>query len=196
MAQEIENKEEVVTEEATGEEAAKEKTAEELKAEAEELENKIKSLKSQGKEEELRQNYQRRVDKAKAKLAELEPSDDGESEQAAPKEEVDTRDLIALAKVDIPEDSEKALILKKYKAGGLIKSYAEGLSHPGVKAEFDALDAKATAASVIDESGSDEAKLRSTKEVISSYRSTGEVPSDKKAIEAIAKENLKDMGLL
>jgi hypothetical protein len=191
---EKDKKDEVVTPAEQPKEEPKEKTADELKAEAEELENKIKTLKESGKDIELRNNYQRRVEKARAKLDELEGNPDKDEETTKPKNEVEVRDLITLGKLDIAEDSEKAEILKKYKAGGLIKTYAEGLSHLGIKAEFDALDAKNTAQTVIDENGSDDERLRTTKEVIANYRTSGELPNNPKAIEAVAQANLKEMG--
>lgn len=164
-----------------------EKTYEELKAEAEAAEIKAKESKNVETDEQKRQNMIIRRNKALG----IEPKVD------APKDEngVDTRDLITLGKHDIAENSEKAKILEKYKKGGLIKTYADGLENLGVKAEFDALDAKNSAKTVIDENDTDEVKVKTTKEIVNSYRNSGTVPSDKKAIKAIADDNLKQMGL-
>ena len=165
-----------------------EKTYEELKAEAEAAEIKAKESKNVETDEQKRQNMIIRRNKA---LGINEPKND------APKnsDEVDTRDLITLGKHDIAENSEKAKILEKYKKGGLIKTYADGLENLGVKAEFDALDAKNSAKTVIDENDTDDVKVKTTKEIVNSYRNSGTVPTDKKAIKAIADDNLKQMGL-
>lgn len=166
-----------------------EKTVEELRAEAEAAEAEYKNKRGEVSEDEIRQNMIRRRDKARSKAGDLERGDD---EQPKSKD-LDTRDLITLGKADIAEDSEKAKILARYKAGGLITSYAEGLSHAGVKAEFDALDAQNNAKTVIDENDSPEARLKTTKEVVDSYKKTGEVPEDPTLRKAIAESNLADM---
>lgn len=168
-----------------------EKTAEELKAEAEALEAELKELKEKGQTEEYKNNQLIRLEKARAKKEALLESlkDDKKSG------EVDTRDLITLAKLDIPEDSEKAKILAKYKTAGLINSYSDGLNNVAIKAEFDALDAKNNAKTVIDENDTDDVKIKTTKEIINSYRVKGEVPKDAKLQKAIAEDNLKQMGI-
>lgn len=168
-----------------------EKTAEELKAEAEALESQIKELKEKGESNEYKNNQLIRVQKAREKLQSLSdtPKEDKTSSES------DTRDLITLSKLDIPEDSEKAKILAKYKASGLIKSYAEGLDSVAIKAEFDAIDAKNNAKTVIDENDTDDVKIKTTKEIINSYRVKGEVPKDAKLQKAIAEDNLKQMGI-
>ena len=168
-----------------------EKTAEELKAEAEALEAEIKELKEKGQGDEYKNNQLIRLEKARAKKEALL----GTKEVDKKTDDVDTRDLIILAKNEISEDSEKAKILAKYKAGGLIKDYSDGLNHIAIKAEFEALDAKNNAKTVIDENDSDEVKVKTTKEVINSYRNSGEVPNDPKLQKAIAEDNLKTMGI-
>ena len=168
-----------------------EKTVDELKAEAEEAEKQYKERRDGASEEEIRANMIRRREKAQEKLKALE----SEPIKQSKNDDVDVRDIVTLAKFDISEDSDKAKILAKYKTGGLIKSFKEGLEHAGVKAEFEALDAKNKAKSVIDENDTDEVKQRTTKEVIASYRNTGEVPNDAKLQKAIASDNLKSMGL-
>lgn len=167
-----------------------EKTVDEIKAEAEALENQVKELKTSNteKDEEIKQNMIRRKEKAQEKLekAKLEAQPQAEI--------VETRDLITLSKHDISEDSDKAKILAKYKKGGLISNYTEGLEHAGVKAEFEALDAKNTAKTIIDENSDEETRLKTTKEVVKQYQATGEIPTDPKMQVALARENLKSMG--
>ena len=168
-----------------------EKTAEELKAEAEALEAEIKELKEKGQGDEYKNNQLIRLEKARAKKeALLETKEDQKSDT------VDTRDLITLAKLDIAEDSEKAKILAKYKTAGLINSYTEGLNNIAIKAEFQALDEVNTAKTVIDENNKNsEGYLKTTKEIVNGYRTSGEVPEDPKARDIIAEDNLKKMGL-
>lgn len=171
--------------------ADSEKTAEELKAEAEALEAEIKELKEKGQADEYKNNQLIRLEKARAKKeALLETKEDTKSDT------VDTRDLITLAKLDIAEDSEKAKILAKYKTAGLINSYSEGLNNVAIKAEFQALDEVNTAKTVIDENNKNsEGYLKTTKEIVNGYRTSGEVPEDPKARDIIAEDNLKKMGL-
>lgn len=168
-----------------------EKTAEELKAEAEALEAEVKELKEKGQVDEYKNNQLIRLEKARAKKeALLETKEDTKSDT------VDTRDLITLAKLDIAEDSEKAKILAKYKTAGLINSYSEGLNNIAIKAEFQALDEVNTAKTVIDENNKNsEGYLKTTKEIVNGYRTSGEVPEDPKARDIIAEDNLKKMGL-
>lgn len=184
-----------VKEEAKEETEAKtdtEKTAEELKAEAEALEAEIKELKEKGQSDEYKNNQMIRLEKARAKKeALLETKEDDKKSDT-----VDTRDLITLAKLDIAEDSEKAKILAKYKTAGLINSYTEGLNNIAIKAEFQALDEVNTAKTVIDENNKNsEGYLKTTKEIVNGYRTSGEVPEDPKARDIIAEDNLKKMGL-
>lgn len=171
--------------------ADSEKTAEELKAEAEALEAEVKELKEKGQVDEYKNNQLIRLEKARAKKeALLETKEDTKSDT------VDTRDLITLAKLDIAEDSEKAKILAKYKTAGLINSYSEGLNNVAIKAEFQALDEVNTAKTVIDENNKNsEGYLKTTKEIVNGYRTSGEVPEDPKARDIIAEDNLKKMGL-
>lgn len=193
--------EEVVEDKKEGETEApesKSKTAEELKAEAEAVEAEIKAIQEEKKGDELASNQARRLEKAREKLnrlkAERQEVEDGES-PADTKEDIKVRDLITLGKHDIAEGSEKAKILTKYKKGGIIKDFAEGLTHPGVQAEFAALDAKDKARSVINENDSDDAKLKTKQEVIANYKASGEVPEDPALRKEIADANLKEMGI-
>lgn len=193
--EETANTEEVKIDETTHEEVEAnldEKTVEELKAEAEKLETELKELKEKGSkpsEEELKQNQIRRIEKAQEKLSKFKKSDE------TPVEKIEVRDLITLGKLDISEDSEKAEILAKYKKGGLIKDYASGLEHAGVKAEFQALDERNTAKTVIDENADEETRLKTTKEMVAQYKASGEIPEDPKLKDALVRDNLKSMGL-
>ena len=187
-----EKKVEEVKEEVKETKADNEKTAEELKAEAEALEKEVKELKEKGQTDEYKNNQLIRLEKARAKKeALLETTKDDKKS-----DEVDTRDLITLAKLDIAEDSDKAKILAKYKNAGLINSYTEGLNNIAIKAEFEALDAENTAKTVIDENNKNsEGYIKTSKEIVNSYRTSGEVPEDSKAQNIIAEDNLKKMGL-
>lgn len=169
-----------------------EKTAEELKAEAEALEAEVKELKEKGQTDEYKTNQLIRLEKARAKKEALLEA----TKEVKKSDEVDTRDLITLAKLDIQEDSEKAKILAKYKNAGLINSYSEGLNNIAIKAEFEALDAENTAKTVIDENNKNsEGYIKTSKEIVNGYRTSGEVPADPKAQEIIAEDSLKRMGL-
>lgn len=168
-----------------------EKTVEELEAEAKALEEENKKLKAEKETNEIRQNQLRRLEKAKEKNQSLKQIQETVVEKS---NDVDVRDLLTLSKLDIQEDSDKAKILKRYKDAGLIASYAEGLDSVGIKAEFDAIDAKNTAQTIIDENADDETALMTKKEIIKRYQTTGEVPNDPKLQEVIAQENLKNMG--
>ena len=169
-----------------------EKTAEELKAEAEALEAEVKELKEKGQNDEYKTNQLIRLEKARAKKEALLEA----TKEVKKSDEVDTRDLITLAKLDIQEDSDKAKILAKYKNAGLINSYSEGLNNIAIKAEFEALDAENTAKTVIDENNKNsEGYIKTSKEIVNGYRTSGEVPADPKAQEIIAEDSLKRMGL-
>ena len=169
-----------------------EKTAEELKAEAEALEAEVKELKEKGQTDEYKTNQLIRLEKARAKKEALLEA----TKEVKNSDEVDTRDLITLAKLDIQEDSEKAKILAKYKNAGLINNYSDGLNNIAIKAEFEALDAENTAKTVIDENNKNsEGYIKTSKEIVNGYRTSGEVPADPKAQEIIAEDSLKRMGL-
>lgn len=172
------------------EQEEQEDTVEAIKAKAEALEAEIKALSENQKEAEIKTNQLRRLEKAEEKLARLK----GEAEPKESKADLEVRDLLTLAKADIPEDSEKAKILERYRKGGLIANYAEGLTHRGVLAEFQALDEQNEAKAVIDESDSEE-YLKTKQEIVTSYRASGEVPKDPAMRTAIVEDNLKQMGL-
>ena len=90
----------------------KELSSEELKKQAEALEAENKQLKEQdaNKEAELKANYERRLEKAREQNAKLK-----ETINETIKQSIDTRDLVTLGVKGISEDSDEALILKKYK---------------------------------------------------------------------------------
>lgn len=165
------------------------KTAEELEAEAKALEEENKKLKEEKGEDEIKSNQRIRLEKARAKNAQLKGSDKDSGD------DIDTRDLITLGKNDIDEGSDKAKILQKYVDGGIIQSYKDGLDHPGVKAEFEAIDAKNNATSVVDENASEEDQMRTKKEQVAEYKASGEVPDDKDVQKAIVEDNLSEMNL-
>lgn len=171
-----------------------EKTVEELKAEAEALEAELKTAKGDQTEDEVKANMIRRKEKAAEKLAKLK---NGEAEPITQpdkgKKDIDTRDLITLGKADIAEDSDQAKILERYKQGGIIKNYADGLNHPGIKAEFEALKSKNDAKTVVDENDSAGNQLKTKKEAIAGYRASGEVPADPALQKAIVEDNLAQM---
>lgn len=169
------------------------KSVDELKAEAEAAEAKFKAARGTENEEELKANYIRRKEKAEEKLARLKEDDDEKTTQK--KGEISTRDLITLGKTDYAEDSDEAKVLQRYVEAGIVKNYAEGLTHVGVKAELEALKTSKTAKSVIDENDTEEVKLNTTKEVIANYESNGEIPTDPRMQKEIAKHNLQKMGL-
>jgi len=166
-------------------------STEELKTKAEELEAELRIARKEREELELSTNYTRRIEKAEEKLASYR---EVPQPNTPPQQDTDVRDLLALAKSDIAEDSEEAQILKRYKDGGIIKNYGEGINHAGIKAEFALLKEKNTAKTVVDENDTDE-YLKTTKEIIASYRASGTVPEDPKLRKAIADENLKEMGV-
>ena len=108
----------------------------------------------------------------------------------------DVEDLLTLRLNNIQKDSDKAKILEKYKKGGLVDSYESALAHPGVKAEFDAIEAKNTAETVIDESDKNsEGYTKTKKEVLHQYQNQGVIPEDPKLQKVIVEDNLKAMGL-
>lgn len=168
-----------------------EKTVEELRAEAEAAEAEYKNKRGELSEEEIRQNQIRRRDKAREKAAALAAGKDDDDQPKS--KDLDARDIFTLGKAEIAEDSDKAAILKRYKDAGIIKTYAEGLEHVGIKAEFEAIDAKNNAKTVIDENDSPENRLKTKKEVVDGYRKTGEVPEDPELQKAIAEANLAEM---
>lgn len=186
----MDNENDNIEEEIVDVELDEDNSIDEIKAEAEALEAQIKELKKSKENDELKFNYTRRLEKAKQKLQDLK----SDAPLGQPhKKEADVRDLITLAKQDIPENSEEAQILEKYKKAGLINDYASGLENVAIKAEFEALKAKRNAESIIDESDT-ENYLKSKKETIAEYKKSGNIPNDPKIQKDIALSNLEEMG--
>lgn len=169
-----------------------EMTAEEIEAKAKAIENENKTLKESRSTDEIKQNQMIRLNKALAKNGELK----GEQQQPEKLAQFDVEDLLTLRLNNIPKDSDKAKILEKYKNGGLVDTYENALTHPGVMAELAAIDAKNTAETVIDESDKNsEGYTKTKKEVLHQYQNQGVIPKDPKLQEIIATDNLKAMGL-
>lgn len=166
-------------------------SVEELKAKAERVEAEVKELKESQKNGELHQNYLRRLEKAEAKKAELSQIKADDKDDSG----FTARDLIALDRAGIDESSDKAKVVQRYIKGGLSSNVKEALEHVGVKAEFDAIDAKNTVRATIDENDKSETGISSRREMLDTYRATGEVPQDEKSVKVIAQENLKQFGL-
>lgn len=169
-----------------------EKTAEELKAEAEAIEAEIKEKKGYSKDEEIRANQLRRLQKAREKLDSLnnEPADDKPKGKS---DEIATEDLVELRVNNIDRDSDKAKILERYVKGGIVKNYKEALQHVGVKAEIEALEKATNAKTVVDENDTEENRLKTKKEIVAGYRASGEVPDDPELQKAIVEDNLSKM---
>lgn len=170
-----------------------EESTESIEAKAKAVEDEIKDLKL-SKEDEIRSNQKRRLEKANEKLLKLKESQQDDISF----DSTDIRDLITLGKLDIAEDSEEAKTLEKYKKAGLISDYKSGLDNVAIKAEFEAIKAKNNASAIVDESDVD-GYTRSKKEIIAQYRVTGNVPANPKLQKDltidVAKDNLKNMGL-
>jgi hypothetical protein len=175
-----------VTQEEVIEKTDDQKTYEELEAEAKSLEEQNKKLKEDKESDDIKFNQLRRLQKAREKNQAL-----SQKEEPVVSHDIETRDLLTLSKTDIQEDSDEAKILKQYKDAGLIKSYAEGLEDVGIKAKIEALKAKNNAHAIIDENADEETKLVSRKEAIRRFQTTGEIPTDPKLLQELARENLK-----
>lgn len=167
------------------------KTAAEIEAEAKEAEEKLKAKKEDSGLSDEEKEAKKKSDQIKRRdnaLAKLKDSDD--SKQIA------TEDLVTLGVKNIDPESETAKVLQRYVEAGFVKNYKAAFDHPGVKAELEALEADKTAKTVIDENGSEDAKLATKKERIANYRASGEVPTDAKLQKEIADANLAEMGLM
>jgi hypothetical protein len=165
------------------------KTAEELAAEAEAIEAELKNKVKQTPEQ-IRENQFKRLQKAREKQSLLnnEPEDK--------KSEIAVEDLVTLEVQGIEKNSDKAKLLKRYVDAGLVSNYKEALNHVGVKAELEALNASSNAKTVVDENDTAENQLKTKKEVIASYRASGEVPEDPELRKALAEDNLSKMSSL
>jgi len=170
------------------------KTAAEIEAEAKEAEEKLKAKKEEAGLSDEEKEAKKKSDQIKRRdnaLAKLNGSDDKGDDSKA----IATEDLVTLGVKGIDPESETAKVLQRYVKAGFAKNYKAAFDHPGVKAELEALEADKTAKTVIDENGSEDAKLATKKERIANYRASGEVPSDAKLQQEIAEANLAEMGL-
>lgn len=165
------------------------KTAEELAAEAEAIEA---ELKNKGKQtpEQIRENQLKRLQKAREKREALN------NENHDDKSKIAVEDLVTLEVQGIDKNSEKAKILKRYVDAGIVSNYKEALNHVGVKAELEVLNASTNAKTVVDENDTEENQVKTKKEVIASYRASGEVPEDPELRKALAEDNLSKMSSL
>lgn len=171
-------------------------STEEITAHAEKLEAQAKESAKQTPDQ-IRENQTKRLMKAQEKVftpntAPTTP----ETTPAAKSNEIAQSDILTLAKLDVEIGSDKQKLLQERVNQGVIKTYAEGLTHVGVSAELAAIDSLNTAKTVIDENDDPETQLKTTKEIIAQHRVTGEVPNDPKLIKAIADDNLKNMSSL
>jgi hypothetical protein len=166
-------------------------TTEEITAHAEKLEAQVKAVKKQTPDE-IRANQIKRAKNAQEKVfnpntAPSEVTKSGEIAQA---------DILTLAKSDFELGSPEQILLQQRIDQGVIKTYAEGLQHVGVKAEIDAIKAKTSAKTVIDENDDPETKLKTKKEAIAHARATGEVPEDPTLRQALVDDNIANMSSL
>lgn len=193
MNTEIEKVGEEVIEQDEVTETSNDKTIDELKAEAEKLEKEYREKRDGSKDEEIKANMLRRIEKAKGKLEAV-----SEVERPVRKENIETlgvRELLVLDKAGIQENSEKAEILARYRKAGFFTDYADGINHAGVVAEFAQIDAKTIAKTIIDDNNSEASAMKTRREIIMDYKKNGEIPTDPSFRKLIADENLKDMGI-
>lgn len=166
-------------------------TTEEITAHAEKFEAQAKCPKKQTPDE-IRQNQMIRARKAQEKAAGLTTATEETTAAEKPKD-VSTADVLTMAKNDIELGSDEQKLLQSRIDQGVIKSYAEGLSHVGVSAELGAIKAKRTAESVIDENADAETQLKTKKEIVANARTSGEIPEDKEGKAALVEDNLSRM---
>jgi hypothetical protein len=171
-------------------------TTEEITAHAEKLEAQIKGGKKQSPDQ-IRENQVRRALKAQERFFNKDSNTDSDDDDAPQGEKpVAQGDLLTLAKTGFELGSDKQKVLQWYVESGRVKTYAEALNHPAVKAELEAIDAESNAAAVIDENDPDDVKLRTKKEAIANARATGEVPEDPEIRKALVEDNLSNMSAL
>lgn len=167
-------------------------TTEEITAHAEKLEAQVKENKKQTPDQ-IRENQIARAKKAQEKAF----SSTTEAETTTvQKTEIAQADILTLAKQDFEIGSEEQQLLQTRVQQGVIKSYAEGLSHAGVKAELQAITEKKTAKTVIDENDDAETQLKTKKEAIAQARATGEIPEDPTLRKAVIDDNISNMSAL
>jgi hypothetical protein len=170
-------------------------STEESTAHAEKLESIAKESVKQTPEQ-IRENQTKRLLKGQEKVFAPNLAPTTPETIPAKSNEIAQGDILTLAKMGIDLDSDKQKLLQERVQQGVIKSYAEGLSHVGVSAELAAIDSLNTAKTVIDENDDPETQLKTTQEVIAQARTSGEVPEDPKLRKALAEDNLKHMSSL
>lgn len=167
-------------------------TTEEITAHAEKLEEQVKNAKKQTPDE-IRANQIKRAKNAQEKVFNNSTTTPSEVNKSG---EIAQADILTLAKSDFELGSPEQILLQQRIDQGVIKTYAEGLQHVGVKAEIEAIQAKTSAKTVINENDDPETKLKTKKEAIAHARATGEVPEDPALRQALVEDNLSKMSSL
>lgn len=166
-------------------------TTEEITAHAEKLEEQVKTAKKQTPDE-IRNNQIARAKKAQEKAF----SPNNAPSEVTKSNDIAQADILTLAKSNFELGSPEQILLQQRIDQGVIKSYAEGLQHVGVKAEIEAIQAKTSAKTVINENDDPETKLKTKKEAIAHARATGEVPEDPTLRQALVEDNIANMSSL
>lgn len=165
-----------------------------ITAHAEKFEAQVKAAKQQTPDE-IRANQIIRAKKAQEKaLGQTTAPADTETPQA--EKQLATADVLTLAKSDFELGSPEQILLQERVEQGIIKSYAEGLTHVGVSAELAAMTADKNATAVIDENDTSENQLKTKKEAVAQARATGEIPDDPSVQKAIVEDNISRMSSL
>lgn len=170
-------------------------TTEEITAHAEKIEAQLKEVKKQTPEQ-IRDNQIKRLKNAQERALNSNTVAQPANTTTEKKSEIAQADILTLAKQSFDIGSEEQQLLQKRVEQGVIASYAEGLSHAGVKAELEAIKAKSTAKTVIDENDDPETQMKTKKEVIAAAKASGQIPSDPALRKAIAEDNLNNMSSL
>lgn len=171
-------------------------TTEEITEHAEKFEAQVKARKQQTPDQ-IRDNQIIRLKKAQERTFESNDPNTVPKDQVKPAEkQVSQADILTLAKTDIELGSKEQQTLQWYVENGKVKSYAEALNHPAVKAELEAIKAESDATAVINENDPDDVKLRTKKEAVANARATGEIPEDPEIRKALVDDNLSRMSSL
>lgn len=170
-------------------------TTEEITAHAEKLEAQAKENKKQTPDQ-IRENQVKRLKNAQEKAFQKNDQTTTQTPTTEKKSEIAQADILTLAKQSFDLGSEEQTLLQKRVEQGVIASYAEGLSHAGVKAELAAIAEKKTAKTVIDENDDPETQLKTKKEAVAAAKASGEIPDDPELQKAIVEDNLSQMSSL
>lgn len=171
-------------------------TTAEITAHAEKIEAQVKNAKQQTPDE-IRANQIQRAKKAQEKaFGQTTAAADPAAPEAEKPKDIATADVLTLAKSDFELGSPEQLLLQQRVEQGIIKSYAEGLTHVGVSAELTAMKADKNATAVIDENDTSENQLKTKKEAVAHARATGEIPDDPSIQKAIVEDNISRMSSL